>query len=239
MTEPAKRARGLAALASTEGSGHPLLRAVGGVLGILETVVPGTLFVVVYAFSGVTQGLPWLALGLSVGASIVFTLVRFVRRESVLQAVVGLVGVALSAAIAIFSNRAEGFSVTGLITNGAYALAIIISLAVRWPLVGLVIGLYRQDKGAWRKDRESRRVYTLTTLLWLAMFVIRLAVEVPLYIAATQASGADNAAINQALLTVKLALGLPLYVPVLAATWLLVRGLFKEKAVEANENGVS
>jgi hypothetical protein len=197
------------------------------------------MFVFVYALSGVKEGLPWLALGLSVGASVIFTLVRIIRRESVLQAIVGLVGVALSAAIAIFTGRAEGFSVWGLVTNGVYALAVIVSLAARWPLVGLVIGLYRQDKGAWRKDRESRRVYTITTLLWLAMFVIRLAVEVPLFVAASLASGAENAALNQALLTAKLALGLPLYVPVLAATWLLVRGLFKEKATEKSENGVS
>jgi len=239
VNEKTPQPRGLAALASAQGTGHPLLRAVGGVLGILETVVPGTLFVFVYALSGVTEGLPWLALGLSVGSSVVFTAIRIIRRESVLQAIVGLVGVALSAAIAIFSNRTEGFSVWGLITNGSYALAIVISLAARWPLVGLVIGLYRQDKGAWRKDRESRRVYRITTLLWLAMFVVRLAVEVPLFVAATQASGADNAALNQALLAVKLALGLPLYIPVLAATWLLVRGLFKEKAVEQSKNGVS
>jgi hypothetical protein len=151
------------------------------------------MFVFVYALSGVKEGLPWLALGLSVGASVIFTLVRIIRRESVLQAIVGLVGVALSAAIAIFTGRAEGFSVWGLVTNGVYALAVIVSLAARWPLVGLVIGLYRQDKGAWRKDRESRRVYTITTLLWLAMFVIRLAVEVPLFVAASLASGAENA----------------------------------------------
>jgi hypothetical protein len=165
--------------------------------------------------------------------------VRVIRRESVLQAIVGFVGVALSAAIAIFTGRAEGFSVWGLVTNAVYALAVIVSLAARWPLVGLIIGLYRQDKGAWRKDRESRRVYTITTLLWLAMFVIRLAVEVPLFVAASLASGAENAALNQALLTAKLALGLPLYVPVLAATWLLVRGLFKEKAAEQSKNAVS
>jgi hypothetical protein len=239
VSEKNPQPRGLAALASAHETGQPLLRAVGGVLGILETVVPVTMFVFVYALSGVKEGLPWLALGLSVGASVIFTLVRVIRRESVLQAIVGLVGVALSAAIAIFTGRAEGFSVWGLVTNGVYALAVIVSLAARWPLVGLVIGLYRQDKGAWRKDRESRRVYTITTLLWLAMFAIRLAVEVPLFVAASLASGAENASLNQALLTAKLALGLPLYVPVLAATWLLVRGLFKEKAAEQSENAVS
>ena len=230
--------RGLGALAGNTG-GHPLLRAVGGVLGILETVVPGTLFILIYALSGVTQGLPWLALGVSVAASLVFTLIRIFRRESVLQAIVGLVGVALSAAIAIFTNRAEGFSVWGIVTNASYGLAIIISLIVRWPLVGLVIGLYRQDKGAWRKDRVSFRLYAWTTVMWLGMFVIRLAVEVPLFLAASRATGAENAALNQTLLTAKLALGLPLYVPVLAATWLLVRGLFREKASEGSENAVS
>ena len=239
MSDQAAQPRGLRALAATEGSDRPLLRAVGGVLGILETVVPGTMFVFVYALSGVTQGVPWLALGLSVGASVVFTLVRVIRRESVLQAIVGLVGVAISAALAIFTNRAEGFFGLGLILNAVYGLAFLISLIVRWPLIGVVMGLYRQDKGAWRKDRESRRVYTITTLLWLAMFAIRLAVEVPIFVAASLASGAENAELNQALATAKLALGLPLYVPVLAATWLLVRGLFKEKATEKLENGVS
>jgi hypothetical protein len=53
------------------------------------------------------------------------------------------------------------------------------------------------------------------------------------------ATGAENAELNQAFATAKLALGLPLYIPVLAATWLLVRGLFKEKAAEQSENGVS
>jgi len=239
VSDKAAQPRGLGALASSDESGRPLLRAVGGVLGILETVVPGTMFVFVYALSGVTQGVPWLALGLSVGASVVFTLVRVIRRESVLQAFVGLVGVALSAALAIFTNRAEGFFGLGLILNSVYGLAFLISLIVRWPLIGVVMGLYRQDKGAWRKDRESRRVYTITTLLWLAMFVIRLAVEVPIFVAASLATGAENAELNQAFATAKLALGLPLYIPVLAATWLLVRGLFKEKATEKSENGVS
>ena len=75
--------------------------------------------------------------------------------------------------------------------------------------------------------------------MWLGMFVIRLAVEVPLFLAASRATGAENATLNQALLTAKLALGLPLYIPVLAATWLIVRGLFREKASDDSENGVS
>jgi hypothetical protein len=51
------------------------------------------------------------------------------------------------------------------------------------------------------------------------MFALRLIVEVPLFLAGEVA----------ALAATKLALGLPLYVPVLAISWLVIRGLYREK----------
>lgn len=66
---------------------------------------------------------------------------------------------------------------------------------------------------AWRKDRVLMRRYTIATWLWIAMFALRLAVQLPLYL---------NSSVGW-LGTARLVMGIPLWALVLWATWLLVR----------------
>ena len=235
---PKSRA-GLAGLAQANGDGHPLFHAVGGLLGILETLLPGLVFVVLYLITGLPVGVPWVALVASVALSVAFTIVRMVRHESVLQAVVGLIGVVASAVLVVVSGRPENNFIWGIVTNAVYGVAVLVSLLIRWPLVGVIVGMFRQEHRHWRRDREYMRVYVWATVMWLGMFVIRLAVETPLLVLAQGSSGSEHQALVTALAVTKIALGLPLYVPVLAATWLLVRGLWREKPQPETQNKVS
>ena len=206
---------GLAAqLGGSSNGKHPLWNAMGGSLGIVETVLPGLLFVAVFTF---TLN-PWLAIWISVGASVLFTLYRLIRRQAATQALVGLAGVVLSAVLALMSNKPEDNFVVGMVTNGVYGLVFLISIVIGWPLIGVVVGLVRSEGTTWRQNRHHRRVYLGVTALWVGMFSLRLAIEVPLYVAGNVAG----------LATAKLILGLPLYVPVLALTWLIVRSLYRE-----------
>ena len=66
---------------------------------------------------------------------------------------------------------------------------------------------------AWRKDRALVRRYTIATWLWIAMFALRLAVQLPLYLS-------DSVGW---LGTARLVMGIPLWALVLWATWVLVR----------------
>ena len=207
---------GLAAqLGGSSNGKHPLWNAMGGSLGIVETVLPGLLFVAVFTF---TLN-PWLAIWISVGTSVLFTLYRLIRRQAATQAFVGLAGVILSAVLALMSNKPEDNFVVGMVTNGVYGLVFLISIVIGWPLIGVVVGLVRSEGTTWRQNRHHRRVYLGVTALWVGMFSLRLAIEVPLYVAGNVAG----------LATAKLILGLPLYVPVLALTWLIVRSLYREK----------
>ena len=211
--------QGVAGLASQLGGSsngkHPLWNAMGGALGIVETVLPGLLFVAVFTF---TLN-PWLAIWISVGASVLFTLYRLIRRQAATQALVGLAGVVLSAVLALMSNKPEDNFVVGMVTNGVYGLVFLLSIVIGWPLIGVVVGLVRSEGTTWRQNRHHKRVYMGVTALWVGMFSLRLAIEVPLYLAGNIAG----------LATAKLILGLPLYVPVLALTWLIVRSLYREK----------
>ena len=187
----------------------------GGALGIVETILPGLLFVAVFTF---TLN-PWLAIWISVAISVAFTLYRLIRKQAATQALVGLLGVVISAVLALMSNKPEDNFVVGMVTNGVYGTVFLISILVGWPIIGVVIGLVRSEGTSWRKNRHHKRVYMGVTALWVGMFTLRLAIEFPLYLAGNVAG----------LATAKLALGLPLYVPVLALTWLIVRSLYREK----------
>lgn len=195
---------------------HPLFRAMGGTLGIVETVLPGLIFVLVFALSGD----PWFAIFLSAGASVLFTLWRLVRRQAPTQALVGLAGVILSAVLALMTGRAQDNFLIGIYTNAAYGAVFLVSILVGWPILGVFVNLAKSAGTSWRKDRHQFRVYMGVTALWVVMFATRLIVEVPLW-------ASNN---TQALGIAKVALGLPLYVPVLAASWLIIRGMARERA---------
>lgn len=200
-------------------STHPLLRSLGGVLGILEAVVPPFIFVIVFAFSSKEPGLPWAAMIVSGAASIAFIVVRLVRRENLTQAIAGLLAVAASVILAATTNKAENNFVLGIWTNAFYAIAFTVSVFVRWPLVGIGVAFIAKRAHDWRSNPHQRKVMTWLTWMWVAMFVIRLAVEVPLYFAGNV----------EGLALAKLILGMPLYAPVVVVTWLFVRGMFIEE----------
>jgi hypothetical protein len=124
--------RGMRALAGDEFS---FASAVGGVRGVVEAVLPGMVFVVVFV---VTQDLTW-SLVSSCAAALVAVLVRLVQRTPVTQAAGGILGIAVGVFWAWRTGEAEDFYAVGLWTNAAYLLAFVVSIAVRWPLVGLVV----------------------------------------------------------------------------------------------------
>jgi len=201
---------------------HPLYRAMGGILGIVETVLPGLIFVAIFALARDA----WVAIYVSAAASVLFTLWRLVRRQAPTQALVGLAGVILSAVLALATGRAQDNFLIGIYTNVAYGAVFLVSILVRWPLIGVFVNLAKSAGSSWRKDRHHFRVYTGVTALWVAMFATRLIVEVPLWAAGN----------TEALGIAKVALGLPLYVPVLAVSWLIIRGMSRERALTPPED---
>lgn len=196
-----------------------LVGALGGIRGLAEAILPGLVFLVVYTF---TRELVW-ALAASLGLAIVFTVARLATRSQPTQAIAGLIGVAASAALSLWTGRAEDNYVIGFYTNAAYAIAILISLIVRWPLVGLIVGFLMGDGTAWREQRRKYRAMQLLTLVWLGMFVARLVVQVPFYFAGNV----------EALGATRLLMGVPLYALLLVFSWLVVRVVYPARDAAA------
>jgi len=188
-----------------------LAEAIGGPVGMAETTMPGVAFVVAYSISGSDTD---VAAGVAVALALVLTVVRLARRESPRHALSGLVGVAFAAFIARSSGRAENFFLPGLLVNAASATAFLVSVVIRRPLVGIIVGQLDGAADGWRRDPLRMRAFTRATWLWAGLFALRLLVQLPLYLAGAVV----------ALGVARTAMGLPLFALGLWLTWLLVRG---------------
>ncbi len=187
-----------------------LREAVGGPLGIAETSLPAVAFVAAYTVSGSDTN---TAAVVAVGLALVLTIARLARRESPRHALSGLVGVAFAAFVATRSGRAENFFLPGLLANALYASAFLVSLAVRRPLVGIIVTKLDGEDDRWREDPRRMRAFVRATWLWAGLFALRLVVQLPLYLAGAVV----------ALGIAKTAMGLPVFALGLWLTWLLVR----------------
>jgi hypothetical protein len=198
------------AAAMTSADPPSLTDAVGGPLGICESALPAAAFVATYTATG-QETTPALIVALALGA--IFALARIVRRQTVQFALGGLGGLALSAYVVSRTGRAEDFFLPGLLANAAYALAYAISILVRWPLLGVIVATLRGQGMEWRKDPAQVRAYSRASWVWVVLFSLRLAVQLPLYLAGAVA----------ALGVVRISMGIPLFAIGIWLSWLILR----------------
>ena len=181
-----------------------LLEALGGPQGIADSSLPALAFVITYTAGGSDLQ---LAVWVAVGVGALMAVIRLLRRETLQFALAGFAGVALSAFIADRTGRAEDFFLPGLLLNAAYASAYLVSIAVRWPLLGIIVAPILGEGKTWRHDPERLRLYMRASWIWVGVFLLRLAVQLPLYLAGAVV----------ALGVAKTAMGLPIF---LVAIWL-------------------
>lgn len=198
-------------------TGKSLLFAVGGVRGIIEAILPGLGFLVVYAFT--KEVLPSVIA--PVALALIFVAVRLATKTPAIQAFAGVVGIALSAGLALFTGRAEDNFAFGLIINVVSVSVLLVSLLVRWPLLGFIAGALTNELTEWRANKAKRRVLTLVTWIWVGVFSLRLAVQAPLFFSGQ----------TEMLATMKLLMGIPLYAAMLWVTWLLVASVYRREGV--------
>jgi len=156
-----------------------LERAIGGWRGMIDSALPALVFLIAYLVTGSDLRNALIA-AVVVGA--VVAVIRLVRRESLQQVLAGFAGVAISAFVASRTGQASDFYLPGILTNAAYGVALLVSILVGWPLIGVAAGYLTGDGTAWRSDSPTRRAYAASTWIWVGLFALRLVVQVPLYL---------------------------------------------------------
>ncbi len=154
----------------------------------------------------------------------------------------GLVAVGICLFWAWKSGEARNYYMYGFITNAAYIVLLLVSMAVRVPGLGFLVEFIRSLPtehfkawlSGWRSDRALYKAYARITWLWIGLFALRLIVQVPLYMT------------NQVgwLGTTRLVMGIPFWALAIWISYLIVadplhrhRMLEKERESTSTEGG--
>ncbi|MET0767222.1 MAG: DUF3159 domain-containing protein [Aeromicrobium sp.] len=163
-----------------------LAKALGGRRGIVESAVPTALFTVCFLVTDEIR----LSLIISIAVTAVLLLVRVLQRSTTQFVLNALFGIGIGAFFAYRASQGGGSDedvaravfTPGLIYNGVYAVVIILTILVGWPIIGFMVGSVTGDPTAWHQDRAMVRLCSQLTWILVIPCVIRVAVQLPLWL---------------------------------------------------------
>ena len=197
-----------------------LAEVLGGRSGAVDATLPVVAFAVAWLVAGAlgsTAAVAWGS-GAALLAAGGLASVRLRSGRPPRAVVFGLLGVALAATIALVTGNAADFFLVRIVSNALSALAWAVSIVVRWPLLGVVVGTLLGQRTRWRRDPHLLRGYQRASWVWAAQYVVRLAVFLPLY----------SAGAVVALATAQVVLTWPLVALCVLTSWPLVRSALPE-----------
>jgi len=141
-----------------------LAQILGGRRGAFDASVPPAAFVVGWLAAG--QSIAWGA-GAAIAVAAALGGYRVARGGKARALVVSLAAVVAAALIALHTGRAQDFFLLQLMSNVASALLWAASIALRWPLLGVVVGLVLGQKTRWRRDPALLKAYSRASWVWV------------------------------------------------------------------------
>lgn len=205
---------------------------------MVEAALPTITFTFTYVL---TKDLR-LAIALSLAGALVMLGIRLAQRSTLQYVLNALFGIGVGCFFVWLggrhggdaSHRALAYFVPGLLYNAGYAIVMVFSIVVRWPLVGFVVGAVADEPFEWHRDRQVVRLCSQLTWLLVAPCVLRVLVQVPIYLSGRAADDADPYV--TALGIAKVAMGWPLQVAALTAmVWLLAQNRTPVEPAPADE----
>ena len=181
----------------------------GGPMGMVDSGLPVVVFIVANAIGGLGWGI-----GAALAAAVIIAIARIARKRPVTQAIAGIFGVGIAAFIAYRTDSAKGYFLLGIWSYLLYGGALLLSMIVRWPLIGVIWEMINGRGTAWRKDRKLVRRYDLATFVWVIVFAARYLVQNYLY---------DSDQVGW-LAAVRLLMGYPLFILAIATSVWIVAG---------------
>jgi Protein of unknown function (DUF3159) len=172
MSEPSTSGQSTSEQPESERRAPTLLEQLGGIRGVAASVVPVVVFVAVNPFAGLQP-----AIWASVGVALAVGVWRLVRQEALQPAVSGILGVGLCAFIAYRTGEARDFFLYGIWFSLVAGLALVLSVLLRRPLVGVLWSALSGSKHGWRAHRRARFGFDLATMVWAMVLLSRFVVQ--------------------------------------------------------------
>ncbi|GAA1337880.1 DUF3159 domain-containing protein [Saccharothrix algeriensis] len=150
-----------------------LAQLLGGRGGALDASLPPLAFALGWVLAGRSVAVGAVA---AVACGVVIGVVRVARGGRPRAVLVSVALVVLAAYVALQTGRAEDFFLLQVFLNAASALVWAASIVVRWPLLGVVVGLVTGQRFRWRRDPDLMRAYRVASWPWVGQYVLRVLV---------------------------------------------------------------
>ncbi|MGW5128736.1 DUF3159 domain-containing protein [Streptomyces sp. NPDC004069] len=155
-----------------------LFEAFGGVRGMVETVLPGLLFVTIFTLN---KDLHWSAIA-ALAVSLLLVVVRLAMRDTVKHAFSGVFGVAFGVVFAMITGNAKDFYLPGMLYTLGLAVAYLVTTLAGVPLIGLMLGPVFKENLSWRTRNPGRKkAYAKASWAWGLILLAKCAILFPLY----------------------------------------------------------
>lgn len=153
-----------------------MLEQMGGISGLVASTLPIVVLVPVNNLFGLGP-----ALAAALGVALLVCIWRLVRKENLQPAISGIIGVAIGAFIAWKTGDAKGYFLYGIWVSLVFAIISVISVILRWPIIGVVWKGLNGEGTEWREDKAARRAYSWATIAWAIVFGLRFYIQRGLY----------------------------------------------------------
>ncbi|WP_281964243.1 DUF3159 domain-containing protein [Serinicoccus marinus] len=157
--------------------------ALGGWYGSLETALPTVAFVTTWLVTDAVRPAVVAAAALLV----VLTVIRGFVGGSWRFLGSAIFATGIAAFFALRSGEAQDAFLPGILVSGLYGVAALVSILTRWPLLGFIVALgdpdFAERPTAWRRDPGLVAVCARLTWVLVALFALRVAIMLPLYLA--------------------------------------------------------
>jgi Protein of unknown function (DUF3159) len=157
---------------------YQLSQSLGGARGMIESALPFIAFTVAWIFS--RQLYP--AIAAAGGTALLLAVIRLIQRQSIKYVVQAVFPTAIAVLIATRTGRAQDIFLPGIVYNGALAVLSLVTVAIRKPLVGFIIGAAVGDPTGWTRDRGLVKMTSKLTLVLAVPYVSRFVIQLPLFL---------------------------------------------------------
>jgi hypothetical protein len=158
---------------------YQLSQSLGGARGMIESALPFIAFTIAWV---ITRQL-YPAIAAAAVVAVLLGLIRLIQRQSIKYVMQAVIPTAIAVLIATRTGRAQDVFLPGILYNGALAVLSIVTVAIRRPLVGFIIGAAVGDPTGWTKDRGLVRMTSKLTCVLAVPYITRFVIQLPLFLA--------------------------------------------------------
>jgi len=158
---------------------YQLSQSLGGARGMIESALPFIAFTIAWV---ITRQL-YPAVAAAVVTALLLAVIRLIQRQSIKYVVQAVIPTAIAVLIATRTGRAQDVFLPGILYNGALAVLSIVTVAIRKPLVGFIIGAAVGDPTGWTRDSGLVKMTSKLTLVLAVPYVARFVIQLPLFLA--------------------------------------------------------